>query len=92
VAHGITNSRPLSGLSPEAERQVIRETLDTIAAATGRRPRGWLGPGLAETFNTLDLLAEAGIEYVGDWVNDDQPLSHEGHDGLLHLPPLHRGA
>jgi len=83
LAHGITNSRPLSGLSVDAERQVIRETLDTIAKAIGRRPRGWMGPGLHETYNTLDLLAEAGIEFVGDWVNDDQPYPIKTKAGTL---------
>lgn len=87
LAHGITNYRQLSGLSIEAERQVIRETIDTITAATGRRPRGWLGPGLHETFSTLEILAEAGIEFVGDWVNDDQPYPMKTRAGsLVSLP------
>ena len=55
------------------ERAVIRKTIDTIAEATGTAPRGWMGPGLAETFDTPDVLAEEGIEYIADWVNDDQP-------------------
>jgi allantoinase len=57
----------------EDERQVIRQTIDTIRDFTGKAPRGWLGPGLTETANTLDILAEEGIEYVCDWVMDDQP-------------------
>jgi peptidoglycan/xylan/chitin deacetylase (PgdA/CDA1 family) len=55
------------------QREVIRKSVETIRAFTGRPPRGWLGPGLTETWETPDLLAEAGIEYVCDWVNDDQP-------------------
>ena len=39
----------------------------------GKAPRGWLSPALSETVRTLDILAEHGIEYVGNWVNDDQP-------------------
>jgi hypothetical protein len=35
------------------------------------RPRGWLGSGLIETYNTLDILAEEGVNYCGDWNNDD---------------------
>ena len=42
--------------------------------ATGRPPRGWLGPGLTETWETPDLLVEEGYEYVSDWVLDDQPV------------------
>ena len=38
------------------EREDIRKTASVIAAATGKRPRGWLGPGLTETWETPDLL------------------------------------
>ncbi|MGQ0664322.1 MAG: polysaccharide deacetylase family protein [Pseudomonadota bacterium] len=55
------------------ERAVIRKTISTIRDFTGKAPRGWLGPGLAETEKTLDILAEEGIEYVSDWVMDEQP-------------------
>jgi peptidoglycan/xylan/chitin deacetylase (PgdA/CDA1 family) len=55
------------------EREVVGKSVDAIRAFTGRPPRGWLGPGLTETWETLDILAEAGLEYVCDWVNDDQP-------------------
>ncbi|MEE8442270.1 MAG: polysaccharide deacetylase, partial [Dehalococcoidia bacterium] len=48
-------------------------TIETIRDFTGKPPRGWLGPGLTETWDTLDILAEEGIEYVSDWVTDDQP-------------------
>ena len=56
------------------EREDIRRTTEAIAAFTGKRPRGWLGPGLTETWETPDLLVEAGYEYVCDWVLDDQPV------------------
>ncbi len=56
------------------EREDIRKTADVIAAATGKRPRGWLGPGLTETWETPDLLKQEGYEYVADWVLDDQPV------------------
>jgi allantoinase len=58
----------------ENEREDIRKTADVIAAATGKRPRGWLGPGLTETWQTPDLLSQEGYEYVADWVLDDQPV------------------
>lgn len=73
MGHGITNSQLLSGLGEDEERAVIAETRDRIAAFTGTEPRGWLGPSRAETFATPRLLVEAGFEYVGDYVNDDQP-------------------
>ena len=65
------------------ERDVIRRSLETIEAASGKKPRGWMGPGLGETFETPDLLAEEGIEYVCDWVNDDQPYYMKVRSGTL---------
>jgi len=56
------------------EREDIRKTAEAIRAFTGRAPRGWLGPGLTETWETPDLLVEEGFEYVCDWVLDDQPV------------------
>jgi len=73
MAHGETNSSLLSGIPEDAERAIIQRAVETITRATGRKPRGWLGPALTETANTLDLLAETGIEYVADWCNDELP-------------------
>ena len=56
------------------ERADIAKTTEVIQAFTGRRPRGWLGPGLTETWDTPDILVEEGYEYVCDWVLDDQPV------------------
>ncbi|HTS23704.1 MAG TPA: polysaccharide deacetylase family protein [Casimicrobiaceae bacterium] len=65
--------QPMHGL--EDQRAAIRDTVEAIRAFTGRPPRGWESPGLTETFDTIDYLAEAGIEYVADWVLDDQPAT-----------------
>ncbi|HEV2303060.1 MAG TPA: polysaccharide deacetylase family protein [Stellaceae bacterium] len=59
------------------ERADIRMTAAAIEGFTGRRPRGWLGPGLTETWETPDLLAEEGYDYVCDWVLDDEPVTLE---------------
>ena len=56
------------------ERLDIRHTADAIEAFTGARPRGWLGPGLTETWEPPDLLVEEGYDYVADWVLDDQTV------------------
>jgi peptidoglycan/xylan/chitin deacetylase (PgdA/CDA1 family) len=73
MGHNESNTRRLNAVPPEEEAGIIARTLATIAEATGKRPVGWLGSGLQETWDTLDLLAAQGCEYVGDWVNDDQP-------------------
>jgi allantoinase len=73
LAHGENNSSLFTGMPPEIEQQIVHRVLDTIAQCTGQRSRGWLGPALTETDNTLDILADAGIGYVADWCNDEQP-------------------
>lgn len=73
LAHGRTNSILHTGFTVDEERRFLAEIADDIAEATGRRPRGWMGPGLTETAHTPELLAELGFHYVLDWTNDDQP-------------------
>lgn len=87
AAHGRTNSESQAGLAPSAERALVVAARDRIAAATGRPPAGWLGPWLAETVNTPDLLAESGFRYVLDYAADDQPMWLTTRRGrLLALP------
>jgi len=71
IGHGYTQKNMQK---VDDERQAIRDTADAIARYTGKRPRGWLGPGLTETWETPDILVEEGYEYVCDWVLDDQPV------------------
>ena len=87
MGHGITNSENLAGLPPDRERVLIQTVLRTIERATGRRPRGWLGPGLAETHSTLDILAEEGVVYCGDWNSDDQPYPMKVRKGRMFSVP-----
>jgi allantoinase len=71
----------------EDQRVSIRRTIDAIAQAAGKTPRGWESPGLTETAETVDLLAGEGIEYVADWVVDDQPCPIEtAHGPIVSLP------
>ena len=53
----------------------IKRAIDIVGKFWGRPPRGWFGPGLTQTFDTLDYLSQAGIEYIGDWVLDDEPVT-----------------
>jgi allantoinase len=71
MAHGFVQ-RPMHKVDDQAA--AIAKTIEAIRAFTGKPPRGWESPGLTESDETLDLLAEAGIEYVADWVLDDQPV------------------
>lgn len=75
MAHGPSNSMLFTGMGPDDERPLINGVIEEIERATGTRPRGWLGPALTETDNTLDILAQAGVDYVCDWANDDLPYA-----------------
>lgn len=57
----------------EDQKAAIAQAVKTISDFTGKPVRSWESPGLTETEETLDLLCEAGIEYVADWVIDDLP-------------------
>jgi allantoinase len=66
---------------------MIERTLSTIEKFTGKRPVGWLGPGLTETYDTPEYLAAAGVKYIGDWVYDDEPTEISTKNGpLITLP------
>ena len=87
LGHGETNALRINEMDPQRERESIFAALDRIEKAWGERPVGWLGPGLAETWHTLEHLHAAGIRYVADWVNDDQPYTMEiGKPAMVSLP------
>jgi allantoinase len=71
IGHGFTQK---SMQKVADEREDIRKTTAAIREFAGKSPRGWLGPGLTETWETPDLLAEEGFDYVCDWVLDDEPV------------------
>lgn len=70
IGHGI-HQRAIQHEPDEAA--VIRRSLDTVQRFTGERVQGWLGPGLGESLATPDHLSALGIDYLLDWVLDDQP-------------------
>lgn len=84
LGHGIHQR----SLGEEAnERELIHGAIERLQAFSGVRPRGWMSPGWSETFDTPDLLREAGIEYVCQWVVDDLPSWLETKHGRLAAIP-----
>ena len=65
IGHGFTQRNMQKVPDEKAD---IQQTTAAIKKATGKHPRGWLGPGLTETWVTPDLLKEDGYDYVADWV------------------------
>ena len=66
---------------------MIRRSVKTLREFTGRRPVGWMGPGLTEQLETPELLAAAGIRYIADWVIDDEPCTIRTRRGPLVTMP-----
>ena len=88
IAHGISASRMISSrMSEEEERAYIAESIAAVRDVTGRSPPGWAGPEYGESTRTPQLLAEAGIRYVCDWCNDEQPYRMKTAKGELYALP-----
>ena len=87
IAHGRTNSERQSTLSEPEETALIAETTQVITQHEGRPPQGWLGPWIAQSHVTPDLLQEAGYSYLLDWCSDDQPIWFKTRQGrILSVP------
>jgi peptidoglycan/xylan/chitin deacetylase (PgdA/CDA1 family) len=75
------DQRPIH-LEPD-QAGMIRRSVKVLREFSGRRPVGWMGPGLTETVDTPELLAAAGIKYLADWVVDDEPCTIRIRGGTL---------
>jgi len=91
IAHSTDmNGTIASGLPEDEERALIAASLNGIETASGTRPTGWLSIARSQSFNTPALLAEAGLTYMCDWVNDDLPYRMTTPSGpILNLPLNH---
>lgn len=91
IAHSTEmNGTIASGLPEDEERALIAASLEGIEKVAGTRPKGWLSIARSQSFNTPALLAEAGLTYMCDWVNDDLPYRMTTPSGLiLNLPLNH---
>jgi len=71
----------------EDQAGMINKSMDILERFTGKRPIGWLGPGLTQTLDTPELLVAAGVKYIGDWVYDDEPtVIRTANGSLVTLP------
>jgi peptidoglycan/xylan/chitin deacetylase (PgdA/CDA1 family) len=88
AGHGLAVSQVISSaMTEEDERAYIRRSLDALEAASGAKCRGWHGPEYGESTRTPSLLAEAGLSYLMDWPNDEQPYRMQTASGdIVSLP------
>lgn len=89
IGHGMSVSQMIHGnMSEQEERDYIQTSITTLTRATGQAPAGWFGPEYGESARTPQLLAQAGIRYVCDWANDEQPYRMKTSQGVLHALPI----
>lgn len=89
AAHGEAADALVTSHMTEAdERALIARSLDTVEAATGSRPLGWIAQEASESIRSVQLLAEAGIEWIAHWPNDDQPYWMRSTPALVSVPQL----
>jgi peptidoglycan/xylan/chitin deacetylase (PgdA/CDA1 family) len=87
AAHGVAATRMISSRMGKAEeRATIAHALEAVARVSGTRPVGWFGQDFGESSRTPGLLAEAGLSYVADWPNDDQPYAMKVGKPLVAMP------
>ena len=72
---------------PDKEREIIKATLDVYEEKMGKTALGWLSSSLRGTMNTCDIIAENGLIFYCDLMNDDQPyLIETTHGSIVSVP------
>jgi len=88
LGHGWNMNAVHAGdLDPERERQWIGDTLAALEPYAPQPITGWLSPGRLQTALTPELLAEHGLGYHCDWVNDELPYAFDTLKGELTCLP-----
>ncbi len=89
VAHNYVQSDLLTNyyFDGKGERELVLETLRVYEQTVGKKAAGWLSSSLRGNPSTVDLLAEQGLLYTTDFLNDDQPyLIHTDHGPIVSIP------
>ena len=77
-----------SQLDEAEERALVQTAFDTLRKASGQAVTGWHSPAHSQSAVTPDLVAEAGGQYICDWINDDLPYAFHTRAGDLTQLPL----
>ena len=89
IAHGWhMDALHHGGLTESEESGLVAKTIGVLRDVTGQDIKGWLSPARNESPATPDIIAQQGIEYLCDWVNDDMPYPFKTKSGELTAMPL----
>jgi peptidoglycan-N-acetylglucosamine deacetylase len=83
AAHGYTQDQLLAYLTPEAQQETIRHSVDLLESYGHRNITGWMSPVLAFTPETTAFLAEAGLKWTGDVTYSDLPIQIRTPHGVI---------
>mmetsp|Transcript_23074 Transcript_23074/g.48755 ORF Transcript_23074/g.48755 Transcript_23074/m.48755 type:complete len:812 (+) Transcript_23074:2048-4483(+) len=75
-AHGLNNSSKRHGFQTYSEEtQAVEDCIQLLGGAFDNdKPKTWLSPGFSVSTSTSDILLDAGIENILDFVDDDVPF------------------
>src|SRR5499427_4647701 len=73
VGNNQTNALRLTEMDGSQERDAVRATIDRIEMASGKRPVGWLGAGLAETWDALPNIGRHGSGRIARLLTERRP-------------------
>lgn len=89
ICHGMhMDALHYGGQNKQEEAQLVANSLDQLRDLSQQEIKGWLSPARNESENTPELLAQNGIDYFCDWVNDDMPYLFKTDNGELWAMPL----
>jgi peptidoglycan/xylan/chitin deacetylase (PgdA/CDA1 family) len=89
LGHGWHMDQLLHGeRSRDEEAEIIERSLSTLRQHTGQAVEGWLSPARSQSSHTPELLAERGIRFMGEWINDELPYPFRTDQGVLTALPL----
>jgi peptidoglycan/xylan/chitin deacetylase (PgdA/CDA1 family) len=87
AAHGLAQDVALSELARAEQRRLIRQALDTLERAGGRRPKGWASPVYSFTPETPAALVAEGVQWHAEALDCSMPKRVETDAGpIVALP------
>lgn len=75
-----------SHMTEAEERAAIAAAIAAVEAVTGARPTGWIAQDFSESTRTPQLVAEAGLTWLADWPNDEQPYRLRTTPSVVSVP------
>ncbi|MEM7587766.1 MAG: polysaccharide deacetylase family protein [Acidobacteriota bacterium] len=89
LCHGWHMDAPHFGGQDKAEEAaLIAKSLDGLRRITGQPVEGWLSPSKSQSMHTPELLAQHGVKYMCDWINDELPYAFRTPAGEITAMPL----